>query len=36
MTGAGQQSQDGSQAAAGGERPQFHAFMAETVSSPLG
>jgi hypothetical protein len=32
MTGTGRQSQDGRQAAAEGERPQFPAFMAETVS----
>jgi len=35
MTGAGRQSQDGRQAAAGDERPQFPAFMAETVSGRL-
>jgi hypothetical protein len=32
MTSAVRQFQDGRQAVAEGERPQFHAFMAETVS----
>jgi hypothetical protein len=32
MTGAGQQSPDGRQAAAEGARPPLPAFMAETVS----